>query len=954
MSESFDWNHPGLNWSNFHSLANLLSLRNGGQAEPSSLSDTVLEEDWDLDDNGVEDEASVDTGFAQQISDSGHGRLKIKFLDCLAEFSANKKGGTAVACSAMKETEDNVVIWVARNEGFSDVDKHTFDRLGKVLGSLSCNSADQFEVLLWEEMVSYHQNRIEHSYIPNLRASFKAYDAACGRNDTNTPENSSVSDAPLSVLRTLLFDRNVNDASTLEEYKRLVVQSYNLRRTRNIEEMLYSSPSATSKSKSLWLDICLLARLKVAFRNFKDIALTLPSFEQVKIICVPRPLPPATPSQRPLNLNQTFGLLQLNLSPATTKAVLGQSWTIAKIEREFAKRQKQKPNVHAEVQMQMYLNTNGSSASVQKEVKKKLKASVEGHVRHERTSVIGGSSVLSGRQEERSQRQLQIDRLKIQVERDRITQMFKRHTENNIDPDRRAYSIPEGDESAVECAICDKLTTKRCSICGKDFFCSDSCQEKMSGTHLFTCSKRPLTSADYLWKSLIEDLIPKEEDVLKDFGFNNVPVGDWSSLFGLYRGLYLSGDFSAEDMHEWRVGGILADKIKEFYYDYPEHVRGQYFPWFLKNTHVLERPLTKDEAQQKVIATFYDKAKPYLDIKDRNKTARELKPEAKGLSYNMLAEMLLRYTPNPTEKNWYSFGFVACCGHRGETELLDIYRLLLTESDGSFFYEFHNSRRGVFPPATFTEFWKAYEAGTLIQLMDSKGLKKLRSHLPFLEGFLSVPPTGAQPSVWDLKQFLEINDPVDNPPAPSVYFDYGFINCESFEDTCILMEIYRKVLETANPLKLHKACITGKLYQFASRFFRMEERWGPLMRNVYPLKDLEQSELGSEGGSEVGTEVESEAESEVGTEVEADVGSQEESEVESEVGSEVRSEVEAEAEAEAEATSGATSEVRSEVKPEVKSKAKPSPSPSPSPLEMDKDPTGLPSLWWRLWGYFGA
>jgi hypothetical protein len=137
MSESFDWNYPGLNWSHFHSLANLLSLRNGGQAEPSSLSDTVLEEDWDPDDNGDGDAPSMDTRFAHQISDSGHGRLKRRFLDCLA---ANKKGGTAVACSAMKEAEDNVVIWIARNEGFSDVDKPVFDKLGKVLGSLSCKS----------------------------------------------------------------------------------------------------------------------------------------------------------------------------------------------------------------------------------------------------------------------------------------------------------------------------------------------------------------------------------------------------------------------------------------------------------------------------------------------------------------------------------------------------------------------------------------------------------------------------------------------------------------------------------------------------------------------------------------------------------------------------------------------------------------------------------------------
>jgi hypothetical protein len=139
MSESFDWNYPGLNWSHFHSLANLLSLRNGGQAEPSSLSDTVLEEDCDFDDNGDGDTPSIDTKFAYQISDSGHRRLKQRFLDCLAEFAANKKGGTAVACSAIKEAEDNVIIWIARNEGFSDIDKPAFDKLGKLLGSLSCN-----------------------------------------------------------------------------------------------------------------------------------------------------------------------------------------------------------------------------------------------------------------------------------------------------------------------------------------------------------------------------------------------------------------------------------------------------------------------------------------------------------------------------------------------------------------------------------------------------------------------------------------------------------------------------------------------------------------------------------------------------------------------------------------------------------------------------------------------
>ena len=139
MSE-FDWTHPGLNWHHFHSLANLLALRNGGQAEASSLSTDVLEEDWNPDDDGNGDALSTDTNLAHQLSDSGHGRLKRRFLDCLAEFAANKKGGTAVACSAIKEAEDNVILWLARNTGFLDTDALVFDRLGEMLGSLSGNN----------------------------------------------------------------------------------------------------------------------------------------------------------------------------------------------------------------------------------------------------------------------------------------------------------------------------------------------------------------------------------------------------------------------------------------------------------------------------------------------------------------------------------------------------------------------------------------------------------------------------------------------------------------------------------------------------------------------------------------------------------------------------------------------------------------------------------------------
>lgn len=137
MGETFNWDYPGLNWSHFHSLANLLSLRNDGQAEASSLSNAGLDEDYSGYNNDNASASSVNTICADLIADSGHARLKQKFLDCLAEFAANKKGGTAVACSAMRESEESVFIWIARNGGFSETEKPMFGVLERLLESYS-------------------------------------------------------------------------------------------------------------------------------------------------------------------------------------------------------------------------------------------------------------------------------------------------------------------------------------------------------------------------------------------------------------------------------------------------------------------------------------------------------------------------------------------------------------------------------------------------------------------------------------------------------------------------------------------------------------------------------------------------------------------------------------------------------------------------------------------------
>lgn len=49
------------------------------------------------------------------------------------------------------------------------------------------------------------------------------------------------------------------------------------------------------------------------------------------------------------------------------------------------------------------------------------------------------------------------------------------------------------------------------------------------------------------------------------------------------------------------------------------------------------------------------------------------------------------------------------------------------------------------------------------------------------------------------------------------------------------MGIYRRVLERADPIDLHKSCVSGRLFEFASTVLEMEGRWRLLLGNPHPL-----------------------------------------------------------------------------------------------------------------------
>ncbi|KAB8277236.1 hypothetical protein BDV30DRAFT_223801 [Aspergillus minisclerotigenes] len=160
----------------------------------------------------------------------------------------------------------------------------------------------------------------------------------------------------------------------------------------------------------------------------------------------------------------------------------------------------------------------------------------------------------------------------------------------------------------------------------------------------------------------------------------------------------------------------------------------------------------QDRATERTVTTFFDEARSYLDKKDRDKHFNELKPEAKRDCFYMLALTLHMAHPNPIETHWFNFGFCTCYDEYEERALGGLFGKLL--SGDNLFDDVPTSipRMKKIQTATFTEFWKAYESGTMIQLMDSKGFKQYRLQFPYLEEFFTSPPSiNLRSSMWTPK-----------------------------------------------------------------------------------------------------------------------------------------------------------------------------------------------------------
>ncbi|KDQ50000.1 hypothetical protein JAAARDRAFT_165152 [Jaapia argillacea MUCL 33604] len=378
-----------------------------------------------------------------------------------------------------------------------------------------------------------------------------------------------------------------------------------------------------------------------------------------------------------------------------------------------------------------------------------------------------------------------------------------------------------------ECHFCHKSDSgdrelKRCAACQKVWYCGREHQEYDWVRHIFDCDpNRPVTTADRLALAVHDNLLPEDVQTLNDFGFVRAfTLENRSNLLGLYIGLMDPNRLGvkAKTVHKWRLNGTLAQEIIAAYNTLPAHSRGGYFPWFLQNRYVLDNslPQPRDPEDQFLQAWRFVGGSP-ADNESQAMAKIKTWPPYKQLCQQFYLVLLAGWHPSPDLPQWLNLGFCSCADEREEATLCSIYRDLIHL-------------------CTFDEFCEAYRTSSIIALFDAHGLTARRQAFPYLEEVLQGSPHTFK-SVWNLKNYVLAQLDEDELLIPSIRVDYGFLNCKSTGELAQLKDIYRQVLQRpdANPLELHQACISGRLYQHVGGMMKLKKKFQRLMKNPYPL-----------------------------------------------------------------------------------------------------------------------
>ncbi|CAE6479680.1 unnamed protein product [Rhizoctonia solani] len=380
----------------------------------------------------------------------------------------------------------------------------------------------------------------------------------------------------------------------------------------------------------------------------------------------------------------------------------------------------------------------------------------------------------------------------------------------------------KAEEKEGKCDYCgrESPSLSSCSDCRKAWYCSNQCLEDHWKIHRLYClDPSELTSADRLALAAFAGSLPRDTDVLKDFGFLRAHVpSSRNHLLDLFRGIFNQGGIDPRVIHQFMLDGRLVDCIKTFYEAIPEANRGECYPWFLRNQHLLMPPPLHDTAHEVLDDNALQHAWWFIGG-SASDTPTEIKPriqswpEEKHRCFKFI-QLLLRagFQLTPDRPEWLQFGFCGCKSEAEETRLWVAYLKLIKI-------------------VTFDQFCNAYIKSSLPALFSTHSLPIAN---PLVLDVLGDVPHRTK-SVWNLKQFaLGYYQQLTLP----VSVDYGFSNCGDEETIYSLQQVYRKLFvgANANPLKLHEACLQGKLFEHVKQLIRIDPKFALLMKNIHPAE----------------------------------------------------------------------------------------------------------------------
>jgi hypothetical protein len=173
---------------------------------------------------------------------------------------------------------------------------------------------------------------------------------------------------------------------------------------------------------------------------------------------------------------------------------------------------------------------------------------------------------------------------------------------------------------------------------------------------------------------------------------------------------------------------------------------------------------------------------------------------------------------------WYDLGFCVCREKHEEGALGSLYNELI--GGNKYFVDYSRSLGVEYngPPPTptcrFEEFWHAYEAGKLIQLIDRYGLRHARWKFQYLDTFLSSRPGSSRPSVWRLRHLLALQSTIIPPKLTPAARHYGLTQSMGAKERIGLTEVYRRVLSNGDPMELHRAQYRGEVLTYAQSIMK--------------------------------------------------------------------------------------------------------------------------------------